>query len=66
LLVAEIVSYRGDLVFESSRPDGAPQKLLDVSKLSGLGWRVKTQLREGLALAYADFFAGSVMFTNPP
>jgi GDP-L-fucose synthase len=59
LLVAEIVSYRGDLVFDSSRPDGAPQKLLDVSKLSGLGWRAKTQLKEGLALAYADFLAGN-------
>jgi GDP-L-fucose synthase len=56
-LVAEVVGYEGKLVFDISRPDGAPQKLLDVSKLSALGWRAKTPLREGLAATYADFLA---------
>jgi GDP-L-fucose synthase len=56
-LIAEIVGYRGRLVFDTSRPDGAPQKLLDVSKLTKLGWRAKTPLREGIAAAYADFLA---------
>ena len=57
-LVADVVGYRGRLVFDTSRPDGAPQKLLDVSKLARLGWRAKTSLREGIAAAYADFLAG--------
>ncbi|HLH96609.1 MAG TPA: GDP-L-fucose synthase [Xanthobacteraceae bacterium] len=56
-LVAEIVGYTGELSFDSSRPDGTPQKLLDVSKLAALGWRAKTPLREGLAATYADFVA---------
>jgi GDP-L-fucose synthase len=55
--VAEVVGYTGALSFDTSRPDGAPQKLLDVSKLSALGWRAKTPLRAGLAAAYADFLA---------
>jgi GDP-L-fucose synthase len=57
-LVADVVGYGGRLVFDTSRPDGAPQKLLDVSKLAQLGWRAKTPLREGIAAAYADFLAG--------
>jgi GDP-L-fucose synthase len=57
-LVADIVGYRGQLVFDTSRPDGAPQKLLDVTKLARLGWKAKTQLRDGLTAAYVDFLAG--------
>jgi GDP-L-fucose synthase len=57
-LVAEVVGYAGALSFDASRPDGTPRKLLDVSKLSALGWRARTPLREGLKLAYADFIAG--------
>jgi GDP-L-fucose synthase len=57
-LVAEVVGYTGRLSFDTSRPDGAPRKLLDVSKLSALGWRAKTPLREGLTAAYADFLSG--------
>jgi GDP-L-fucose synthase len=54
-LVADVVGYRGQIVYDHSRPDGAPRKLLDVSKLRKLGWVPKTRLRDGLALAYADF-----------
>ena len=54
-LVAEIVGYRGELVFDSSRPDGPPRKLLDVSRLTALGWTAKTPLRAGLQAAYQDF-----------
>jgi GDP-L-fucose synthase len=54
-LVAEVVGYGGKVDFDTSRPDGAPRKLLDVSKLAALGWRARTPLREGLAAAYADF-----------
>jgi GDP-L-fucose synthase len=56
-LVAEIVGYRGKLVFDAKRPDGTPRKLLDVTKLAALGWTAKTPLREGLQAAYADFLA---------
>jgi GDP-L-fucose synthase len=54
-LVAEIVGYRGRLVFDTSRSDGPPRKLLDISKLTALGWVATARLREGLAKAYADF-----------
>jgi GDP-L-fucose synthase len=54
-IVSEIVGYKGKMVFDTSRPDGPPQKLLDVSKLNALGWSAKISLRDGLATAYADF-----------
>ena len=57
-LVAEVVGYKGELKFDTSRPDGAPRKLLDVSKLTSLGWKAKIPLRQGLATAYADFLSG--------
>jgi GDP-L-fucose synthase len=57
-LVAEVVGYEGKFAFDTSRPDGTPQKLLDVSKLASLGWRARTPLRVGLEAAYADFLAG--------
>ena len=56
-IVAEVVGFQGELVFDRNRPDGAPRKLLDVSKLTALGWVAKTQLKPGLAAAYADFCA---------
>ena len=56
-LVADVVGYHGRFVFDTSRPDGVPQKLLDVSELTRLGWRAKIPLREGIAEAYADFLA---------
>jgi GDP-L-fucose synthase len=56
-LVAEIIGYRGKLVFDANRPDGPPRKRLDISKISALGWTAKTPLREGLQAAYKDFLA---------
>lgn len=56
-LIAEIVGFKGKIIFDTSRPDGPPQKLLDVSKLQTLGWKPKIPLREGLARAYADFLS---------
>jgi GDP-L-fucose synthase len=56
-LVAEIVGYRGQLVFDTSRPDGVPRKLLDSGKLAAMGWRARTPLRAGLAHAYSAFLA---------
>lgn len=60
LLVAEIVGYRGKLVFDTNRPDGPPRKQLDISKISALGWAAKTSLREGLQGAYEDFLARGI------
>jgi GDP-L-fucose synthase len=57
-LVAEVVGYEGRLEFDASRPEGTPRKLLDVSRLHGLGWRHRIGLRQGLEMAYADFLAG--------
>jgi len=56
--VSGVVGYKGTIVFDTSRPDGPLQKLLDVSKIKKLGWSPKIGLREGLAGAYADFLAG--------
>jgi GDP-L-fucose synthase len=50
--VMQVIGFEGRIVFDSSKPDGTPRKLLDVSRLAGLGWRAKTPLREGIALAY--------------
>lgn len=54
-LVAETVGYRGRITWDTSKPNGTPRKLLDVSKATRLGWTAKTSLRKGLALAYDDF-----------
>lgn len=54
-LVGEVVGYRGRIVFDSSKPDGTPRKLLDVSKLRRLGWSARTPLPEGLRRAYAAY-----------
>lgn|ERR1700688_1152869 len=56
-LIADVAGYSGKITYDTSRPDGTPQKLLDVSKLRKLGWTPKTQLRDGLARTYADFVA---------
>ena len=56
-LLADVVQYSGRLVFDHSRPDGMPRKLLDSSLLSGMGWRARTPLRDGLERAYAAFLA---------
>ncbi len=53
--VAVAVGYRGEVVFDTARPDGTPRKLLDVSQLHALGWKARTPLSEGLRLSYADF-----------
>jgi GDP-L-fucose synthase len=59
-LVAQTVGYDGEIVFDPSRPDGTPRKLVDVSRLTALGWRAQTSLREGLSLAYRHFLAEDV------
>jgi len=55
LLIKEVVDYDGNLVFDQSKPDGTPRKLMDVSKLEKIGWKYSTELKDGIKLAYADF-----------
>lgn len=54
-VIKDVVEYEGAIVYDSSKPDGTPRKLLDVSKLTNLGWSYKTELMEGIALAYEDY-----------
>lgn len=55
LLIKDIVEFKGDIYFNSNMPDGTPKKLLDVSKLEGLGWKYKTSLREGIEKTYKEY-----------
>lgn len=50
--ISEVVGFQGDLVFDETKPDGAPRKLIDVSRLSKMGWKYKTDLKLGLKLTY--------------
>ena len=54
-LIAEVVGYKGEIRWDTSKPDGAPRKLLDVSFLHSMGWKHKTSLKDGLRLTYQDF-----------
>jgi GDP-L-fucose synthase len=56
-LVCEVVGFKGALRFDESRPDGTPQKLLDISKFTAFGWRPCTDLRSGIAATYRDYIA---------
>ena len=58
-LVAKVVGYEGEVLWDTTRPNGTPRKLLDVSKAARLGWRYRTELEDGIRLAYEDFI------TNP-
>ena len=53
--VMDVVGFTGQIFFDSTKPDGTPRKLLDVSRMRQLGWQAKTPLREGIAKAYADY-----------
>ncbi|MCX2582321.1 GDP-L-fucose synthase [Pedobacter sp. MR22-3] len=55
LLIKDVLDYEGELVFDTTKPDGTPRKLMDVTKLHDLGWKHQVELREGIALAYEDF-----------
>ena len=54
-MIKEVVGYEGNIVNDISKPDGTPRKLLDISKLSALGWHYTTALREGLEKVYKEY-----------
>ena len=58
-LVQEVVGFRGELEWNTARPDGTPRKLLDVSTMRDLGWSASTPLAQGIRMAYADFLQSS-------
>ncbi len=53
--IRRVVGFAGELVWDTTRPNGTPRKLLDVTRIAGLGWRAKTPLEEGLRRTYAWF-----------
>jgi GDP-L-fucose synthase len=55
-MIKEITGYKGNIVFDSSKPDGTPRKLMDVTKLSSFGWKASIQLKEGITQVYKDKF----------
>lgn len=59
-MVGEALGYEGGILYDASKPDGTPRKLLDTSRLAALGWQPRIGLREGIALAYRDFLAHKV------
>ena len=54
-IVAQVVGYKGEILWDTTKPNGTPRKLLDVSKAAAIGWRYKTELKDGIRLAYEDF-----------
>ena len=58
-IVMEVVGFSGRIVYDTSKPDGTPRKLLDVSRMAQLGWKARTSLRSGIAQAYREFLAAT-------
>jgi GDP-L-fucose synthase len=54
-IIVEIVGFEGEIVFDKNKPDGTPRKLLNIDRMSKIGWKAKTTLREGIKKSYADF-----------
>lgn len=61
LLIKEITGFAGEIKYDTEKPDGTPRKLMDVTKLHGLGWKHKMQLKDGIKLAYEDFLQADVV-----
>ena len=57
-IVAKVIGYEGKILWDTTKPNGTPRKLLDVSKATALGWKYKTDLEDGIKLAYEDFLKG--------
>ena len=59
-MIKDIVGYQGTIVFDASKPDGTPRKLMDVSKLSSFGWKASIELKEGIEQVYKEKFLSTV------
>jgi GDP-L-fucose synthase len=55
LLIQKVVGFEGELVFDTSKPDGTPRKLMDVSRLQSRGWNHEMELEQGIRIVYEDF-----------
>jgi len=62
--VKDVVGFDGELRWDTSKPDGTPRKLMDVSRIHNLGWKHKTELRDGLEKTYQDFLANEVLYVE--
>ncbi len=58
--IMDVIGFKGEIVFDSSKPDGTPRKLLSTERLRALGWEARTELREGIRNAYADFIGRKI------
>ncbi|SAL88389.1 NAD-dependent epimerase/dehydratase [Caballeronia arvi] len=63
-LVSRVVGFKGELVFDTSKPNGTPRKLLDVSKLANMGWTAKIGLEDGIVATYQDFVARTALMRH--
>ena len=54
-LTAEVIGYKGEILWDTSKPNGTPRKVTDISKIKSLGWQAKTSLLDGIKLTYEDF-----------
>ena len=53
--IKNVIGYKGDIVFDTKKPDGSPQKLMDNTRIEMLGWKAKTLFNDGLKISYQDF-----------
>ncbi|MBM4328603.1 MAG: hypothetical protein FJ118_15740 [Deltaproteobacteria bacterium] len=60
LLIKRLIGFEGEIRFNPNMPDGMPRKLLDISRLAGLGWKATTSLEEGIAATYRAFLSDEV------
>lgn len=61
VIVKEVADFNGEIVFDSTKPDGTPHKLLNVERMHILGWQAKTSLLDGIAKIYADFLTRAAL-----
>jgi GDP-L-fucose synthase len=62
--IKEVVGFKGEIYFDTTKPDGTPRKLVDVTRLHSLGWKAKTSLEEGLKKAYQCFLENELTKVN--
>jgi len=63
-LIANVVGFKNHLLFDHSKPDGTPRKLLDIGRLRTMGWKARISLREGVAMAYESFLENNQLIAS--